>query len=83
VACFPPLIRAADPPFHYRFPPPSGILIHSDCGHPARLDPIVADADIEGLRKVYSDREVAEIVFHTCNAAFFDRITEAANLPLD
>jgi alkylhydroperoxidase family enzyme len=44
---------------------------------------VVTDADIEGLRKVFTDREVAEVVHHTCNAAFFDRLTEAANLPLD
>lgn len=43
----------------------------------------VTDADVEGLRKHYKDREVAEIVHHVCNAAFFNRITEAAGLPLD
>ena len=43
----------------------------------------VTDTDIERLRKLFSDKEVAEIVFHTCNAAFFGRVTEAANLPLD
>jgi alkylhydroperoxidase family enzyme len=43
----------------------------------------VTDADVEGLRKLFTDQEVAEIVFHTCNAAFFNRVTEAANLPLD
>lgn len=43
----------------------------------------VTDTDVEGLRKVFTDPEVAEIVYHTCNAAFFDRVTEVANLPLD
>lgn len=43
----------------------------------------VTDADVEALRKAFTDREVAEIVYHVCNAAFFDRVTEAANLPLD
>jgi alkylhydroperoxidase family enzyme len=43
----------------------------------------VTDADVEALRKVFTDREVAEVVHHTCNAAFFNRLTEAANLPLD
>ncbi|MDB5313346.1 MAG: Carboxymuconolactone decarboxylase family protein [Gemmataceae bacterium] len=43
----------------------------------------VTDTDVEGLRKVFTDKEVAEIVYHTCNAAFFDRVTEAASLPLD
>ena len=43
----------------------------------------VTDADVEGLRKHYKDREVAEIVHHVSNAAFLNRITEAAGLPLD
>jgi alkylhydroperoxidase family enzyme len=43
----------------------------------------VTDLDVEGLRKVFTDHEVAEVVYHTCNAAFFDRATEAARLPLD
>lgn len=44
---------------------------------------LVTDADVEGLRKHFTDPQVAEIVFHTCNAAFFNRVTEAAQLPLD
>lgn len=44
---------------------------------------LVTDADVEGLRKHFADREVAEIVHHACNAAFFNRVTEAAGLPLD
>ena len=44
---------------------------------------LVADADVEALRKAFSDHEVAEIVYQTCNAAYFDRVTEAARLPLD
>ncbi|MBX9627455.1 MAG: carboxymuconolactone decarboxylase family protein [Gemmataceae bacterium] len=43
----------------------------------------VTDTDVEGLRKLFTDHEVAEVVYHACNAAFFDRATEAANLPLD
>lgn len=43
----------------------------------------VTDADVAGLRKLFTDHEVAEIVYHTCNAAFLDRATEAAQLPLD
>lgn len=43
----------------------------------------VTDADVEGLRKVFEDRQVAEIVHHVCNAAFLNRVTEAAKLPLD
>jgi alkylhydroperoxidase family enzyme len=48
------------------------------------VDPaLVTDADIAGLRKQYSDPEVAEIVYHVTQAAFFDRLTEAAGLRLE
>jgi len=48
------------------------------------VDPaLVTDADIAGLRKHYSDHEVAEIVYHVTQAAFFDRLTEAAGLRLE
>lgn len=43
----------------------------------------VTDADVEALRKEFTDFEVAELVHHVCNAAFFDRVTETALLPLD
>lgn len=43
----------------------------------------VTDMDVEGLRKLFKDKEVAEIVHQVCNAAFFDRVTEAAQLPPD
>jgi alkylhydroperoxidase family enzyme len=48
------------------------------------VDPaLITDADIEGLRKHYPDPEVAEIVYHVTQAAFFDRLTEAAGLRLE
>lgn len=43
----------------------------------------VTDEMVERCRKHFKDTEVAEIVFHTCNAAFFNRVTEVARLPLD
>lgn len=43
----------------------------------------VATVDVENLRKLFKDKEVAEIVHHVCNAAFLNRITEVANLPLE
>jgi alkylhydroperoxidase family enzyme len=43
----------------------------------------VTDRDVEGLRKLFPDKQVAEIVHQVCTAAFFNRVTEAANLPLD
>lgn len=44
--------------------------------------PSVTDEDIAALRKLYSDRQVAELIYHVCNAAFFDRLTEACGLQL-
>ena len=43
----------------------------------------VTDADVEGLRKHFPDCVVAEIVNQVCQAAFLNRVTEAAGLPLD
>jgi alkylhydroperoxidase family enzyme len=48
------------------------------------VDPaLITDADIAGLRKHYPDQEVAEIIYHVTQAAFFDRLTEAAGLQLE
>jgi alkylhydroperoxidase family enzyme len=48
------------------------------------VDPaLITDDDIEGLRKHYPDQQVAEIVYHVTQAAFFDRLTEAAGLKLE
>ncbi len=48
------------------------------------VDPaLITDADIEGLRAHYPDPEVAEIVYQVTQAAFFDRLTEAAGLRLE
>lgn len=44
---------------------------------------LIADNDVAGLRKHYSDKEVAELVLHVGNAAFFDRVTEASGLRLE
>lgn len=43
----------------------------------------VTDEMVERCRKSFKDGEVAEIFYHICNAAFFDRVTETARLPLD
>lgn len=42
----------------------------------------VTDDMVEACRKHFKDAEVAEIVHHTCNAAFFNRVTEVARLPI-
>jgi alkylhydroperoxidase family enzyme len=48
------------------------------------VDPaLVEERDIEAIRRHFSDHEVAEVVFQITEAAFFDRLTEAAALPLD
>ncbi len=45
------------------------------------VDPaMISDDDILNLRKRFSDKEVAEIVHQGTQAAFFDRVTEAAGL---
>lgn len=40
----------------------------------------MADADIERLRKQFSDYETAEIVYVVCNCNWFDRFTETLGL---
>ncbi|MHC5543968.1 carboxymuconolactone decarboxylase family protein, partial [Singulisphaera rosea] len=48
------------------------------------VDPaLVDDADLAALRKHFPDKEVAEIVFQVTEAAYFDRLTEAAGLRLE
>jgi alkylhydroperoxidase family enzyme len=46
---------------------------------PARID----DLDVESLRGRFTDKQVAEIVFQATEASYFNRLTEAAGLPLD
>ena len=43
----------------------------------------VTDEMVERCCKQLKDGEVGEIFHHTCNAAFFDRVTEVARLPFD
>lgn len=43
----------------------------------------ITDEDIASLRAHFNDKQVAEIVYLTGAAAFFNRLTEAAQLPLD
>jgi alkylhydroperoxidase family enzyme len=48
------------------------------------VDPaLIADADVEAVRKHFSDSEAAEVVYLTTMAAAFDRLTEAAGLRLE
>ncbi|MDG3002737.1 carboxymuconolactone decarboxylase family protein [Paludisphaera mucosa] len=44
---------------------------------------LVTDADVAAVRKHFSDRETAEVVYFVTVAAFFDRVTEAAGIPLE
>ena len=43
----------------------------------------IVDDDVAGLRKQFSDHEVAEIIFLVCDGNSFDRITEMLRLPLE
>ena len=48
------------------------------------VDPaLIGDADFNALKKYYSDSEIAELIYHVNHDVFFNRLTEAANLPLD
>jgi alkylhydroperoxidase family enzyme len=44
---------------------------------------LVTDEDVATLRKSFTDHQVAEIVFQATEAAYFDRVTEAAGLRLE
>ncbi|MDB5346638.1 MAG: Carboxymuconolactone decarboxylase family protein [Schlesneria sp.] len=43
----------------------------------------IVDDDVAGLRKLFSDNEVAEIIFLVCDGNSFDRVTEMLRLPLE
>ncbi len=48
------------------------------------LDPaLIDDGDFERMRKLFDDKKVAEVVYVTTQAAFFDRLTEGAGLQLE
>jgi alkylhydroperoxidase family enzyme len=48
------------------------------------VDPaLIDDADFSDLKKYYSDSEIAELIYHVNHDVFFNRVTEAANLPLE
>lgn len=42
---------------------------------------VITDADIAPLRKHFKDAQVAEVVYYITQAAFFNRVTEPAQLP--
>jgi AhpD family alkylhydroperoxidase len=44
---------------------------------------LVADADVAEVRKHYTDKQTAELIYQVTVAAFFDRVTEAAGLRLE
>jgi alkylhydroperoxidase family enzyme len=48
------------------------------------VDPAqITDADFDRVKAHFDDQRVAEIVHQATEAAFFDRVTEAAGLPLE
>ncbi len=44
---------------------------------------LVSDDDVAAVRKHYTDKQTAELVYHVTLAAFFNRLTEAAGLRLE
>ncbi len=44
---------------------------------------LIDDADVAALRPHFADKQVAEVIHQVAEAAFFDRITEAARLRLE
>jgi alkylhydroperoxidase family enzyme len=74
----PDAIEGADAPLS---PPERAAVVFTRA---LTVDPArIGDADVAVLRGHFDDREVAEVVFRVTEAAFFDRLTEAANLPLE
>ncbi len=48
------------------------------------VDPaLIDDGDFDDLRKFYSESEIAELIYHVNHDVFFNRVTEAAQLPLE
>jgi alkylhydroperoxidase family enzyme len=48
------------------------------------VDPaLISDADFDDLKRYYSDSEIAELIYHVNHDVFFNRLTEAAQLPLE
>jgi AhpD family alkylhydroperoxidase len=48
------------------------------------VDPaLIDDDDFDALKKSYSDTQIAELIHHVNHDVFFNRVTEAARLPLD
>ena len=43
----------------------------------------VSDEDIARLRKLFTDRQTAQIVYVACSSNWFDRFTESLQLPLE
>ncbi|WP_435008608.1 carboxymuconolactone decarboxylase family protein [Tundrisphaera lichenicola] len=44
---------------------------------------LIGDDDVAALRAQLSDKQTAEVIHHVTEAAFFDRVTEAARLRLE
>ncbi len=52
--------------------------------HKLTVDPaLIDDADFEGLLTYYKESEIAELIVHINHDVFFNRVTEAAQLPLE
>jgi alkylhydroperoxidase family enzyme len=48
------------------------------------VDPaLIGDADFDAMKTYYKEPEIAELILHVNHDVFFNRVTEAAQLPLD
>jgi alkylhydroperoxidase family enzyme len=48
------------------------------------VDPaLIGDADFDAMKAHYKESEIAELILHVNHDVFFNRVTEAAQLPLD
>ena len=75
----PEAIAALDGPWD-RFTPAERAAFH--VARKLTVDPaLISDDDLASLRKHFDDKATAEVVFQVTEAAFFDRLTEAAGLP--
>ena len=77
----PAQVEALDGPVG-RFPPAEAATLALT--RKLTTDPaLIEDADVAALRATMDDRRVAEVVHQIAEAAFFDRLTEAAHLRLE
>ncbi len=77
----PAQVEALDGPLA-AFPPPGRAALA--LARKLTVDPaLVDDADVDALHPHFPEKQVAELIHHVTEAAFFDRVTEATRLRLE